>query len=139
MADTTFGASDVPVLAYNFDQWLSPHKGRVVIPEPSSEAVTEYLSGFVAALDRAFNTFKPEAEPKEGDEGYPETVEARDDRIARNLAGEALQSAKLREERCRLIAKLCQDTPSEADLLALPHRVGRAFESYLQRMLNPEI
>lgn len=136
-----FDASSVPELAYNFDKWLGtksehqgPDIGKVIIPEPSVTAVSDFLNGWITVLNSAAGHFTPEKAP----EDHEEKADERDERISRNLAAETIAANKLRGEKVTLIAALCQATPSEETLLKLPHRVSSAFEGYLLRMLRAE-
>jgi hypothetical protein len=135
----TFDAASVSELAYNFDKWLDHRpelkRGRQVIPEPSSDAVTEFLRGWVESFDRALNHVERAQPPKDREE----TREERDDRVSRNMAAEQAAAQELRAERVTLIATLCSKSPDAETLEALPHRVFTAFSAYLQsKLADPE-
>ena len=138
--DTGFGDDAVKELSYNFDKWLpeGERTGRHVIPEPSTDQISDFWTAYFKTLD-GIRRERGEEAPKNPDgTDAEETPDERDDRIARNIALGQQAAMKANEERKVILAELCSNTPDRETLDKLPHRVIRAFEAYIVGAFSPE-
>lgn len=125
-----FDDSDVPELSYNFSKWeLS--SGKVLIPEPSVEQVTDFFSN-LARLQVKMSNRDVEPEPEK------ESDADRDARIERELVTQGQIVLESEIERANIYAAVCSNAPNAEILLKLPLRPRRAFYGYVQGMLRPE-
>ena len=128
---TTFGENELPELAYNFDKWTGQIRGKVLIPEPSEQQVTDFFREWWTLIEknRTWDGEKPAED---------ETPEQRDERLERDFVAQQNAALAVTARRRELLSEVCSGTPSVEELEALPHRVQRAFIGYIMRMLDPQ-
>jgi hypothetical protein len=124
----------VEPLAYNLRPFV---EAEGVIREPSSAQVREFIKGGQAEVRRIGGKLAtPGADAAEADEGLGAGVAAVLE--AMSFRAESLSPEALKRQ-AKMISALCSGQPSEADLLALPHRVMIAFAQWLSHeVLDPE-
>ena len=152
MPDDFTLASDfegVEEMAYNFDKWLPraiegyAPQGRIVIPEPSTEAITTFMRDYTLLvshdLDETAERRKKFAPPAAEDGSLiEETSEERHLRLSAMLTSLYDAATASLTERAELLSAACSGTPSTEEILALPARVRMAFEAYVIGKFDPE-
>ena len=120
----TFQSSDYGRLRYDFKAWSGP---AGPIDDPSDKAIETY-----------FDAMRVIAK-KYGDEDT-DTDDMTTEQLTQYLeTEERLRLTEAQDEMAEAVATLCKDTPSKADLLALPFRIRQAFMRWLQRKItDPE-
>lgn len=123
----TFDASQFGILRYDFTKFGGK---QGTIDDPSDEMIEVYL-----------NKMREIAKEFGGDDQDEEALERMSaEELAEHLEGDSrMQIVEAQKQMAAATAILCRETPSEADLLALPFRVRQRFQRWLsERLLNPE-
>lgn len=116
--------SAVEPLEYDFSAYDGPVG---ITPEPSDHSFQK----FAAKQSRLMI----DADKIEKDMTKAEKDDALDEKA---LDGFQERSQKLSDQMSVIIAELCQDKPSKADVDLLPYRVKMAYTTHLMKQFSPE-